>query len=295
MTKHPNPLIHKEPFSVPNPARFGALLVGVLALALGLITLNSAQPEISPWIPRSCLSGFAVFTLLFIFFPKRKRQLRIFPDHLEIFAKGKKIQSFQLSDTGRHRSDRKWMFLGPETGPTAIVIPKGEKGKVQGLVEILLMHREDLPPACWSAFKMSNEAGKHISIFPEHRRVFLEESREALFLDQGIRVSIADRNFYFPTTPTAPVVYPRPQGSISGYMQQGQYNPVPKFDPDPSRLPIQSILIALFETDTSSPELLSTLELLSESYSGSTLNQEQDSDLFTGNTLGYPVQVMPSV
>lgn len=285
--------IHDDTFTLANPNRWWTLIAAGVCLFFAFTLPNVGDISMGLFLPIILYFLAGASVLAFFAFPKSKKRLRIFRNRVEVEKKNGEKQIVQMDEVTNIRSDRRFFYLRKKEKDTKMElgVGKGRKSKIQGLVELLMEHREALPAAVWERFFLGKEDLSHKKIQSQLRRVFLDESGTAAFLDQGIMVTSSGQNYYFPTSTTAEVVHPRAFGSVTPVLKQGQYNPIPRFEPDPARLPIQALAIALLEAQIPDDETHGALEALKEAHGGCQLTYDENEKIYTGEVAGYVIHV----
>ena len=295
--------IHSEYFMIANPNRWWPLIIGLSSLFTSMILGKSSDIGIGLFLPILLYVVFGAGVISFFWFPKRKRKVNIFRDRVEVEAKNHTPEVFLLEKVKRIRTDRRYFYLDHDlkkelqANPKAkgtlspLMVGKGRKGKIQGLVEMLLEHRESIPASVWSGFYLGKEDLKHKKVQLDLQRTFHNEEGEPLFMDRGLMVQSGDENWFFPTTRTVAIVPKRQAGAVSSVMKPGEFNPIPRFEPDPERLPIRALCIALLEANLSAEESKQTFSELAEQHGGCLLEKDLEYRGWKGTTSGYSVFV----
>lgn len=259
----------------------GASFLSFIFLAAGLVALlfqilifaspSTEEADSSLW-SKFIIGGLGLVFIILFFMSSRKGWLEIYPDKVKGKIAGGNAYEIALAKLGEVDLRGRGVHFKDGEGKTIVLDKTPRYRQAPGLVWILKQY-PDIDLGQWD---IGNSSDK----MPPALRLFYDEEKP-LFGDRGFIYTLGESVYFFPDTPTAPVPSEKEKASNTGLSPySNQQFTVPRFDPDPSKLPLESILRTLNADNTS------ILMKLVEGHGGMEL-KEVEQGKYEGNLPGW--------
>ncbi len=271
------PILHTQTGGI-SFLSFLLLAAGLAAILFQILILASTPPEGEAPISLSSfiLGGLGLVFIVLFFLTARKGWLEVHPNGVKGKIAGGKSYEFTLEQIGEVVLTGRGVHFKDPTGKNIVLDKTPRDRQAPGLVWMLKTYPE---------LKTSQLEGKgsHAKL-PTALRLFFEDD-QALFGDRGFIYTFNETKYFFPDTPTAPLPPEKGRGNnndLSPYANQ--IAAIPRFEPDPAKLPLESILRSLKVDEEG------LLQQLIEGHGGMELN-ELEPGRFEGNIPGWRAEV----
>ncbi|MCB9235243.1 MAG: hypothetical protein H6581_26545 [Bacteroidia bacterium] len=248
--------------------------LGIVICAAGIILLVTGAILVHAEVHGAVLALLAILALgggwLFWAGLRGKGKFVLYPRKLVWSKGGQPEQEVLLEKLDEFNFHPRHLFVRPKYSREKLIFPRVTPARGVGMIWLAWTYRDQFPAEIWAPEAAASKWEPH-EVRWNVKREFVAESGHFAFFDPGMVVNLGEYSWFFPLEDLGAL----PKVSRAGGMKVSLIETLPHFEPNPSHLPLESVLRRIFHAQIPDSQKIELIENLAGYHGGCSPQAEE--------------------